>query len=291
MDLFEWALKVSRKQLKSSSYRAYASLWGGFNRRLVDMGTEPGKEARAQLAQAIAQAGDYGTQKRVHSLVQWVYETLSDHGLPLADFTHELDGLYMPDSRAQHVGLNPAELARLEAAACTHVRGWKGVRLAAVVSLLAHTGMKQHELIGLERQSLAWAENGSVRVTVGKKSAQRTLELPASCAVRLRNWLEAYPAGADVNWLFVADTEGRQMDASTLWRQLKRLCERELEGRALGQFGTGLIHASVAKAMLQEGKTATQLREFLGHQQESSTAELLERVDVPGLRKGKPAGS
>jgi site-specific recombinase XerD len=281
MDYFEWALKVSSKRLKPSSQAVYSSMWSGFRERLAAAGTEPGKETTAQLANALEGAGDYVTQKRLHSLVHWVYDTLLEAGLPLTDHTEELERLYKADARAQHDGLTLEDLAQLEEAATTEVRGWKGVRLAAMVSVLAHTGLRRQELITLERTSVITLSDGTGLLIVGRVKSQRKLPLPPECLARLQQWLDCYPAPADCRWLFVADADGDPMDGSTVWRQLKRLCANVLGEDAASQFGTGIIRASLAKARQKEGMSPTELREFLGHRMEASTAELLERVTLP----------
>lgn len=283
MDYFDWALKVSSKRLKPSSQAVYASMWSGFKERLAASGTEPGKETTAQLAKALEGAGDYVTQKRLHRLVHWVYDTLLQAGLPVTDHSEELERLYKADARAQHDGLSLEDLAQLEEAATTEVRGWKGARLAAMVSLLAHTGLRRQELITLERTSVISLPDGTGVLVVGRVKSQRKLPLPSTCVQRLQQWLNCYPASPDCRWLFVADADGNPMDGSTVWRQLKRLCASVLGDDAASQFGTGIIRASLAKARQKEGMTPTELREFLGHRMEASTAELLERVTLPTL--------
>jgi site-specific recombinase XerD len=281
MDYFEWALKLTSKHLKPSSQAVYASMWSGFRERLAVAGTEPGKESLTQLANALQGAGDYVTQKRLHSLVHWVYDTLLEAGLPLTDHTEELERLYKADARAQHEGLSLEDLAQLEEAATVEVRGWKGARLAAMVSVLAHAGLRRQELLTLERTSVSTLDDGSGLLVVGRSRSQRKLTLPPECMARIQQWLSCYPAPDDCRWLFVADAEGSQMDGSTVWRQLKRLCARVLGEDAASQFGTGIIRASLAKARQEEGLSPTELREFLGHRMEASTAELLERVKLP----------
>ena len=280
MNYLEKALKVSCKGLKPSSLSVYRCMWRGFSERLARMGAEPGRESTAQLARALEGAGDYATQKRLHSLVHWVYTTLAQAGMPLSDHTQELERMYLADQRAHHEGLTLDDLARLESAALHEVKGWKGVRLAAMVSVLAHTGIRQQELLALRRSDVWWDTGGQAMLAIHRKSASRVLPLPASCALRLRQWLENYPADSLIPWLFVADTEGNPMDSSTVWRQLKRLCARELGPNAASQFGTGIIRASLAKALQQEGMSTEELSKFLGHRQEASTAELLERVSL-----------
>lgn len=283
MDYFDWALKVSAKRLKPSSQAVYSCMWSGFRERLASAGTEPGKESTAQLALALEGAGDYVTQKRLHRLVHWVYDTLLEAGLPLTDHTEELERLYKADARAQHEGLSLEDLVQLEDAATVEVRGWKGIRLAAMVSVLAHAGLRRQELITLERTSFIPLSDGTGLLIVGRIKSQRKLPLPSTCVLRLQQWLDCYPAAADCQWLFVADAEGGQMDGSTVWRQLKRLCATALGDDAASQFGTGIIRASLAKARQEEGMSPTELREFLGHRMEASTAELLERVTLPSL--------
>lgn len=278
-DYLDWALKVSRKRLKASSRAVYRSMWAGFEARLRAQGASAGEQSYSQLQKAIEGAGDYLTQKRLHALVKWVFGTLATAGVSLQDQTADLDKLYLADDRVRHQALGAEDFETLIKAAEASVRGWKGVRLAAIVALLTHAGLRQQELIALTRSSLHWLEGGELKLVVGKHSALREILLPLGCAERVRTWLTAYPAPDTCQWLFVADPEGNPMDPSTVWRQLKRLGAQAL-GNA-EKLSTGVLRASLAHQMQAHGADTAAVREFLGHRLEASTAELLDRVE-PG---------
>lgn len=278
-DYLDWAIKVSRKRFKASSRAVYQSMWNGFESRLAEQGASPGTQTIAQLQKAIEEAGDYLTQKRLHALVKWVFTTLATAGVSLQDQTEDLDRLYLADDRATHRALGVADFDALIQAAEASVRGWKGVRLAAMVALLTHAGLRQQELLALNRQALKWLDHGELELSVGKSAAERTIRLPAPCAVRVQAWLTAYPAPDDCPWLFVADPQGSPMDPSTVWRQLRRLGAHALVGN--DKLSTGVLRASLAHQLQQQGADTEAVRSFLGHRLEASTAELLERV-VPG---------
>lgn len=279
-NLFEQAIAVTGKRLKPSSHAVYASMWRGFQERLYAAGTAPGKESAAALAIALEGAGDYSTQKHLYGLVTWVYEALHEHGYTVRDNTEQLHKHYLPDHRALHPAVSERDIAAMADLAVKRVRGWKGVRLAAMVSVLGHTGLKQNELISLKKTQVT-VNSESATLKAGKKEAERVFTLEGLCAQRLRDWLLVYPASPETPWLFVANSDGRPMDSTTVWRQLKRL-GAEVLGEALqSSFGTGLIRASLAKSLEQQGATSAAVCAFLGHQRESSTAELLERVFLP----------
>lgn len=286
MTLFEWALKVSFKRLKPSSREVYACFWGGFEQRLQAQDSRPGQESLAQLASAIEAAGDYATQKRLYGLVRWVYRTLGDAGHPLTNHCGGLSRLYLRDDRPEHAALTDEAVTHMAKAARATVKGWKGLRLAAMLELLGETGLRTQELLALKKENFVLVPTPTISGGLGRNN--RLFVLSPSCASALQLWLEAYPAESACPWLFIANTRGEQMDASTVWRQVKRMAAQALEPELSKSTGTGAIRASLAKKLEREGLAGADISRFLGHRLESSTGELLERVKpAGGEKKGK----
>jgi integrase len=286
--LFEWAIKVARKRLKPSSIHVYSSMWARFEQGLKKFGVSPGEESVAQLADVIRSYGDYPSQKRLFALVRWVYQTLEEAGLPLKNHTDELFKLYLRDERAEHEAFTPDTVKAMAAAARADVRGWKGVRLAAMLTLLGDTGLRSQELIALRKSDFNEGPPATLKAGLGPKV--RTLSLSPDCSLLLTEWLGVYPAPAATPWLFVANPVGNQMDPSTVWRQIKRIAVKTF-GEDFGkdwQTGTGVIRAGVAKSLQLQGLPEVDIKDFLGHRLESSTGELLERVR---LAEHKPSKS
>lgn len=280
MDYFDWALSVSRKRLRPSSRKVYASMWKGFVERLALESASPGKESVEQLGRAIEGAGDYVTQQRLYRLICWVYEVLAEAGHPLTDHTASLRSLYLAKVRHQHEGLSDADIATLVRKAEETVSGWKGVRLGALMSVVGYLGLKQQEIIALDKDHLVWGGEQPLKMRVGKAQKSRVLDIPPACGQALVRWLAHYPAPKETEALFVANERGERMDASTIWRQIKRLCEQVFGAHGLTQFGTGVMRASRAKTLEQQGNSSIDIQAFLGHKQEASTTELLERISV-----------
>lgn len=286
MDLLDWAIKVSRKRLRVSSIAVYRSMWSGYCHRLGEPAGDvqpcvPGAESAEQLYAALEGAGDYAARKRVYSLVRWIYETLQEAGMPLSNPCEELSKLFAPDVRPLHQSMSDCSWQeRMIREARQTARGWKGVRLAAIVAVLCDTALRNQELIGLQLSSLTGSPPRWL--VAGTAHKARQFELNASTSLALAEWLSVRPDAAPSNWLFVADATGRPMDSATLWRQLKKVTVAVAGEGTVKHFGTGLIRATKAHELKSTGAEVADIAQFLGHRQETSTDELLERI-VPRL--------
>lgn len=288
MDLFEWALRVSKKRLRDSSLAVYRSMWGGYRQRLGATDarwgpTEPGAESAEQMLAALEGAGDYSARKRVFGLVRWTYDTLQESGMSLTNPCAAVEKLFMPDFRPEHEVLTPAWQDEMVAAARASCRGWKSVRLAAIVALLCESALKNSELIALKLDSLSGASS-SYWLEAGRGVTQREFLLSEKTSKLLEEWLSVRPA-CESDLLFVADASGRAMDHATLWRQLKRVTLSVQGADNVRHFGTGLIRATKARELADGGAGVEQIAQFLGHRQTASTGELLERVHRRGRRR------
>lgn len=172
-----------------------------------------------------------------------------------------------------------------------------GHDLAALWTLLAHTGARQGELLALKWSDLVWdAGDGTGRLTIQRNlvrrfrtledpktaRARRTLRLHAEVldALRLhrdrqefvrRKLVEGY---ADQGLIF-ADTTGGPLVARTVVRQFKRLLRRA------GLPETFKFHGgrhTAATLMLTNGVDVPTVAAILGHAQSSTTLNIYGHV-------------
>lgn len=280
MDYFELALQLSRKRLRESSLAVYRSMWGGYVARLAletaaHGPSTPGAESSEQLVDALEGSGDYMARKRVFGLIRWTYDTLRVHGISVGNPTKPVERHFMPDWRPNLQTLDLSWVERMALAASETCTGWKQARLTAIVYLLCETALKNKELVDLRLDSL----EGSMplRLSAGRRKHTREFELSANAAHYVEGWIRVRPEVTS-DYLFVADATGRPMDHTTLWRQLKRVTMAVPGYDQVNHFGTGLIRATKAQELRAKGLKVSQIAEFLGHRQETSTDEMLERV-------------
>ena len=281
IDLFDWAIKISRKRLRPSSRAVYASMWNGYCARLlsasnVTPAVQPGQESSAQMLGALSGAGGYLAQKRAFGLVRWTYQTLREHGMTtLTQSAEELVSLFAPDDRLKHAMLDTTWQDQMIAAASEVAKGWKRVRLTTIVTVLCETALKNQEILDLRTTDLRGYPPYALKAGRGVK--QRELVLSEKTGAALKDWLAVRPANPG-DYLFVADTSGRPLDPATLWRQLKRVTSAVPGSADVKHFGTGVIRATKAKELEELGASTAAIADFLGHRLEASTGELLERV-------------
>lgn len=292
LDLFDWAVKISRKRLRASSYAVYTSMWSGYRTRLASKTArsgpaQVGEETSAQMLEALSGAGGYLAQKRVFRLVRWTYNTLREQGMTtLTSSAEELVKLFAPEERLEHDMLDRTWQAQMVAAAGETAKGWKRVRLMTIVTVLCDTALKNQEILELRTTSLCGAPPRAL--IAGRGTKQRRLNLSEAAGQALEAWLAVRPANPG-DYLFVADTSGRPLDPATLWRQLKRVTSAVPGSEGVKHFGTGVIRATKAKELEAHGASTAKIADFLGHRLEASTGELLDRVrrrardDAPSL--------
>ncbi|PNG49991.1 Tyrosine recombinase XerC [Variovorax sp. B4] len=255
-------------------------MWNGYTTRLASPAAPagpaiPGAESAAQLVGALEGAGDYSVRKRVYGLVRWTYDTLQKSGLPLRNECKEVEKLFMPDFRPEHEMLGRSWADRMTEEARASCSGWKSVRLAAIVMLLCETALKNSELVELRLENLRGTPPRWLNA--GHKAKEREFVLSAKASALMTEWLAVRPA-VPTDFLFVADATGRCMDHATLWRQLKRVTLAAQGSEGVRHFGTGLIRATKARELKDMGTDVAEIADFLGHMQEASTGELLDRV-------------
>ena len=279
MDLFDWALKVSKKRLRATSLVTYKSWYGSYKTRLANPGPgrqprQPGEESSGEMLRALEGQGDYQTQKRTLALLAWTYRTLRKYGHVMPDPTLSIEKLYSAPTRATHLAMRSNWSTQLAAAAHSQAKGWKGTRLVAMVQVLTDTALKTSELIELKTDS--FYDQDLRTLVVNTAGSSRSLELSTETSDSLRQWLEVHPAPLSA-YLFVRDATGLPMDPVTVWRQLVKVTQAA--GINFGaHIGTSAIRATKAQEMSNQGKSTQEIAEFLGHELEESTGELLTRV-------------
>lgn len=224
----------------------------------------------------------YTTRKRMFMLFRWVVHVLNERGHPCVDPTPALEREFAEDERPIHAVRDLATQADVLARhALVSVSGWKGVRLAALVRLLADTGLRKEDLRGMLLAALLLdASSPTLTVPGPRGMPPRTLPLSPPTVLALQQWLQVRPACASA-LLFVADESGKAMDPATVWRQLKRLEAAVGEVGAL-LSGTTSIRAAFANQLRATGASVEEIQEALGHRQRTSTTELLDRIVQAG---------
>lgn len=279
MDLLEWALIASKKRLRKTSLATYRSWYGTYKTRLANPGPgkrprQPGEESPAELLRALDGQGDYQTQKRTLALLGWIYRTLNKYGHALADPTLSVEKLYSTPAFATRQAMASEWSTRLVAAATHHAKGWKGIRLVAMVRVLTDAALKTSELIELKTDSLYGHDLSTLVVETGGSS--RSFDLSSETSNSLSEWLKVHPAPLSA-YLFVRSPAGLPMDPVTVWRQLFKVTETA--GMNVGSHvGTSAIRATKAKELFNQGMSTQDIADFLGHELEGSTSELLTRV-------------
>lgn len=276
MNDLDKAISLSKWKLSPSSYLVYLSMWSSFEQRLLNVAQTPLSAKPVQLLNAIKQAGQYATQKRLFALYATIIRILKRTDPTLVDHSRELRRLFLRDIRPDIIPLNYNQLKSLAHSARGHVSSWKGLRLGAVLIILSETGIRNNELLELKLEDFSVTPSPVLRVA--SKNSERYFALSEEAVAIISDWLENYPGDKkNTSHLFISNRLGHPLDSSTLWRQINRIAHKEL-GLAAKGIGVSKIRASVANKLLSEGVSSTEIQQFLGHRQEVSTAELLSRI-------------
>jgi len=225
-----------------------------------------------QLKHALARFQGYATRRKALGLLKWVAKTAPDGDRRLGDRFDALEQEYS-ERPAHHYALNTREdilRAMLEKARA--VRGWKGTRLQALLRVLWDTGLRQEELLGM-----TWAhiDVGASSLKVPGRPA-RYLALSAPTLDALAYWRLATPASG-VAHVWVADESGQLLNASTIWRQLKRV-EPAGTPLELSLSGPTAFRAAFAWRCLEQRLEDHEIQQLLGHARLSSTQSLLAQL-------------
>ncbi len=286
--LLSHALRISSARYKSTTLEVMASRWRSFCRESLPYRDADNFLDKAGLSSTLGCFDSFTTRKRHFLLFRWVVRTLRNSGVQLLDPTPSLENEFSGEERPHHTVMPLDEhVCLLASEALSQVSGWKGLRLAAMVSLLGDTGLRSEAVRLLPLN--AW--NGESTLTIpGKGSApSREATLSPGAVQALKAWACARP-GTPGGLLFVADASGKALDPATVWRQLKRL---EAKAGPLGAptGGTTAIRAAYAQRLKERGDSAEDIQQALGHRRLSSTVELLSRIQSGKSRRRRSQGS
>lgn len=213
-------------------------------------------------------------------LYRWVVLTLISRGEALTPPSPALEREYLGDSRTVHTVVDSEDyVSRMAACARASVRGWKGLRLAALVAVLGDTGLRTEEIRSLPIDAFRIGpEGGTLTLAERRGVPSRELPLSPTTADTLRDWLAVRPQVPSL-LMFPADLSGVALDPATVWRQLKRL-ETQV-GAVVGPMtGASALRAAFAGRLKQSGAPIIDIQTALGHRHASSTSELLDRILV-----------
>ena len=148
------------------------------------------------------------------------------------------------------------------------LRTWRGRRNRTVMELLAATGLRAGELLGLRLGDVDFARR-ELRVT-GKGNKQRIVPLMGTAATWLKKWMENDRAkfAVDTDALFLT-YHGKPMGYGTV-----KLIVKECAARAVGETGGWHAHRlrhTIATRLAESDMNLMALKEFLGHENISTT--------------------
>lgn len=278
--LFSKALRVSGKRYRPSSLKVQLSRWKALCIASGPFRTSSGMLDEQGLRQTLATFESATTQKRMFLLYRWVVLTLIARGEQLTPPSPAIEREYVGDSRTVHTVVDSEEhFAKMAACALESVRGWKGLRLAALVAVLGDTGLRTEEVRLLPLNAFHFSDSGPLLTLPEKRGTPaRELKLSTTTVGHLRAWLAARPA-VPTALMFPADLSGVALDPATIWRQLKRL-EAHAGPSVAPMSGATALRAAFAGRLKQSGAPVAEIQQALGHRHSASTSELLERVLV-----------
>ena len=181
------------------------------------------------------------------------------------------------------------EIAVLMAAASQLRPRLRGVRHATLIGLLAVTGMRPGEAVGLDRQDVD-LNNGVVGIRAGKQKKQREVPLHATTISALRDYVQLRDACVrkPSTPAFFVSARGQRMGREELNRTFTKLvCEVGLDGRGARARPRphDLRHAFAVNTLLgwyRDGENVDRrmplLSTWLGHVDPASTYWYLEAV-------------
>jgi len=272
-ELFDSYLQTRKVKLSTASEAVYRSMWS----RICEKSAAcPKPLSASSLSAVLAHFDAYATKKKALALYKQIAESSDVAFATLGAAYREVSMSFI--ERATHRYHLNTHLGVLEGMHqyARSVNGWKGARLSAAIQVLWDAGLRQEEFL-----SMTWLnirlETGVLRVP-GKPSREMPL---SGTGVKLLNaWKQASPAPC-ASLVWVADSKGAVLPASTLWRQLKR-AEPEGTPLELSLCGPTAFRAAFAKRCAQQGMPVEAIQRLLGHAQLVSTYELLRQMEPAG---------
>jgi integrase/recombinase XerD len=155
-----------------------------------------------------------------------------------------------------------------------------GLRDRAVLLLLAHLGLRAHEIIALQLEDCGW-DSGQLRVR-SKSRREQSLPIPADVGAAIAVYLQQGRPTSKNRHLFLRSRapirELRQGAIGTIVRYALQRAQIDAPHRGSHQFRHAL-----AVRMLQGGASLLEIGEVLRHQSPQTTS-IYARVDISALR-------
>jgi integrase len=149
-------------------------------------------------------------------------------------------------------------------------------RDALIVRLLADTGIRAGELVGLRLGDLTEHERTDYIRVRGKGDKERLVPLPAPTAKRLRRLMRARPTESASDRVFLSLRRGRSGEYEPLLISGLEQMIRELARQAgiRRRVWPHMFRHTYITFLLQQGVDATKIRRVVGH----SSTQLIDRV-------------
>jgi len=195
-------------------------------------------------------------------------------------------------------GLGSAELIRL-IKYLLDSPGWKGVRDRAILALTVGAGLRNNELVSLKRSALDLGPDHTIHVVPsGIHRPHDTVVLPATELEDTQTkkihrtfwvaWIAAWhkvvqEQGIPGDWAIPSTKSGTAYSASGVFRRIQQWFDGA--GIQPEQGGVNVLRNTFAHLAIKSGRySATQIQEFLGHEQSRAT----ERYLLAALRRARP---
>ena len=165
-------------------------------------------------------------------------------------------------------------------AACDLTTG-TGLRAKAAIMLLAHLGLRAHEVIRLTIDDIDWIQ-GHVLVRAGKSHRERSLPLSQEVGDSLVAYLQkARPATSHrelfLRWRPPFRPLKSSVSITTLVNGLLRRAKVKVH-----RPGAHVLRYSLATQMVCQGATFKEVADILGHQSVGTTT-IYAKLDLPSL--------
>ena len=209
------------------------------------------------------------TQARKLSVIRQFQRFLILQGLRDDDPTSTID---MPRlGRALPKVLGFAEVELLLAAA-RETKGWRGVRLVALLETLYATGLRVSELVSLKLSSVS--RDGRIITVRGKGGKERLVPLGDAAYAAIQTWLpfrESIVVARlkNVPWLFPSRAAAGHLTRDAFAKQLQELANTT--GIQCDRLSPHILRHAFATHLLANGADLRSVQMMLGHADLSTT--------------------
>jgi integrase len=274
VSLFESALQRGGWRLRASSIAVYRSMWRKFETLARSRGIPVERPTCSELEELVyaAYPDSENTAHKLFRVVLKVYEHSGPEGANGFAAAKDIEYRFFektPVARTAFIPPTPEALPP--------VQGWKKTRGVALQACVRSAAPRLGELRGLLYRDVVVTPD-KVTLVLGRGRSKRTVSLDAASAegVALSRFHSSHPSPLPTSAFFCADEDGKALNAATLYRQTKAFTASA--GVEPEHHGTGAFRASLARKMLDEGRSVEEIRQALGHRLISSTEEFLKHI-------------